>query len=86
MRRAAPDRGRHRWAKAAWGRSTGSGSPGARVRLHMDAFDPKELLACWCATGSARSARATVYRYLIKEDLAAFDLSALAGARSPASR
>jgi acetyl-CoA synthetase len=67
------------WAKAAWGKIYGQWLAGCAVFVYdMDAFDPKELLAVLARhrVGSF-CAPPTVYRYLIKEDLAVHDLSEL---------
>lgn len=67
------------WAKAMWGKIYGQWIAGCAVFTYdMDAFVPQNLLAkiskfkvtSFCAPP-------TIYRYIIKEDLTKFDLSAL---------
>jgi acetyl-CoA synthetase len=67
------------WAKAAWGKIYGQWLAGCAVFVYdMDAFVPKELLDVLVHHRvSSFCAPPTVFRYLIKEDLAARDFSAL---------
>ena len=67
------------WAKAMWGKIYGQWIAGAAVFVYdMDAFVPQKLLekvaefkvTSFCAPP-------TIYRYMIKEDLKKYDLSAL---------
>ncbi len=67
------------WAKAMWGKIYGQWIAGSAVFVYdMDAFVPEKLLAkvaqfkvtTFCAPP-------TIYRYMIKEDLKKYDLSAL---------
>ncbi len=67
------------WAKAMWGKIYGQWIAGAAVFVYdMDAFVPEKLLqkmadfhiTTFCAPP-------TIYRYMIKEDLKKYDLSAL---------
>jgi acetyl-CoA synthetase len=67
------------WAKAMWGKIYGQWIAGAAVFVYdMDAFVPEKLLtkvAQFHVTSFC--APPTIYRYMIKEDLKKYDLSAL---------
>ena len=67
------------WAKSAWGKIYGQWLAGAAVFVYdYDKFVPKDLLRVISDYGvTSFCAPPTVYRYLIKEDLAPYDLSRL---------
>jgi acetyl-CoA synthetase len=67
------------WAKAVWGKIYGQWLAGAAVFVYdYDKFVPKELLAVISRHRvTSFCAPPTIFRYLIKEALASFDLSAL---------
>ncbi|OPZ86049.1 MAG: Acetyl-coenzyme A synthetase [bacterium ADurb.Bin429] len=67
------------WAKAAWGKIYGQWLSGTAIMVYdFERFNPKDIMmviskyrvTTFCAPP-------TVYRFLIKEDLSAYDLSAL---------
>ena len=67
------------WAKAAWGKIYGQWICGSAVFVYdYTKFVPKELLAVIARHGvTSFCAPPTIYRFFIKEDLAAFDLTKL---------
>ncbi len=67
------------WAKSAWGKLYGQWLTGAAVFVYdYDKFVPKDLLRVVSEYGvTSFCAPPTIYRYLIKEDLAQYDLSRL---------
>ncbi|HEY5999234.1 MAG TPA: AMP-binding protein, partial [bacterium] len=67
------------WAKAAWGKIYGQWLCGAAVFVYdMDAFVARDLLTVLARHKvTSFCAPPTVFRYLIKEDLKAYDFSAL---------
>ncbi len=67
------------WAKAMWGKIYGQWIAGCAVFVYdMDAFVPQNLLKKISAFRvTSFCAPPTIYRYIIKEDLTKFDLSAL---------
>jgi acetyl-CoA synthetase len=67
------------WAKAAWGKIYGQWICGSAVMVYdYDKFVPKNLLSVLDRFGvTTFCAPPTIYRYLIKEDLSAFDFSKL---------
>lgn len=67
------------WAKAAWGKIYGQWICGSAVMVYdMDKFVPKRLLEVIARRGvTTFCAPPTILRYLIKEDLRAYDLSRL---------
>ena len=67
------------WAKAAWGKIYGQWLCQCAVFVYdYDRFDPKEMLAVIARHGvTSFCAPPTIYRFLIKEDLKACDLSKL---------
>jgi acetyl-CoA synthetase len=67
------------WAKSAWGKLYGQWLTGAAVFVYdYDKFVPKDLLRVISEYGvTSFCAPPTIYRYLIKEDLAQYDLSRL---------
>ncbi|MDD3212982.1 MAG: AMP-binding protein, partial [Eubacteriales bacterium] len=67
------------WAKAAWGKMYGQWICGATLFVYdFDRFIPADLLACLAKYHvTSFCAPPTVYRFLIKEDLSGYDLSAL---------
>lgn len=67
------------WAKSVWGKIYGQWLAGCAVFVYdYDKFVPKDLLKVTAEHGvTSFCAPPTVYRYLIKEDLAQYDLSKL---------
>jgi acetyl-CoA synthetase len=67
------------WAKAAWGKFYGQWLMGAAVFVYdHERFVPAELLRMMEVHGiTSFCAPPTVYRFLIREDMGSFDLSAL---------
>ena len=68
------------WGKAVWGKMYGQWIAGAAVFVYdfRGKFHPAELLSVMAREGvTSFCAPPTVYRFLIREDLAAFDLSKL---------
>jgi acetyl-CoA synthetase len=67
------------WAKAMWGKIYGQWIAGAAVFVYdMDAFVPEKLLSKVAKFKvTSFCAPPTIYRYMIKEDLKKYDLSAL---------
>ena len=67
------------WAKSVWGKIYGQWLGGSAVFVYdYDKFVPKDLLAVIARHGvTTFCAPPTIYRYLIKEDLAKVDLSRL---------
>ncbi len=67
------------WAKAAWGKLYGQWLCGAAVFTYdFDKFVPKNILEKMAQYGvTTFCAPPTIFRYLIKEDLSCYDLSAL---------
>ncbi len=67
------------WAKAVWGKIYGQWLVGAGVFVYdYDKFVPRDLLGAISRHKvTSFCAPPTIFRYLIKEDLASFDLSAL---------
>lgn len=67
------------WAKAVWGKIYGQWIAGASVFVYdYDKFNPKKLLSVLSHYGiTSFCAPPTVYRVLVKEDLARYDLSRL---------
>ncbi len=67
------------WAKAVWGKLYGQWLAGAAVFVYdYNKFIPKEMLSVISKYGvTSFCAPPTIYRFLIKEDLHAYDLSKL---------
>lgn len=67
------------WAKSAWGKIYGQWLSGSAVMTYdYDKFVPKDILAVIEKYGvTTFCAPPTIYRFLIKEDLAGYDLSRL---------
>ena len=67
------------WAKAGWGKLYGQWICGATLFVYdFDRFIAADLLACLAKYHVTNfCAPPTVYRFMIKEDMAAYDLSAL---------
>ncbi|HOV63455.1 MAG TPA: AMP-binding protein [Spirochaetia bacterium] len=67
------------WAKAMWGKIYGQWIAGCAVFVYdMDKFIPERLLEKIARFGvTSFCAPPTIYRYLIKEDISAYDLSKL---------
>lgn len=67
------------WAKASWGKLYGQWLSGSAVMVYdFDKFNAKNLLGVMAKYGvTTFCAPPTMYRYIIKEDLSAYDLSKL---------
>ncbi len=67
------------WAKAAWGKIYGQWICGTAIMVYdFDRFNPKDVMTILSKYGvTTFCAPPTVYRFLIKEDLSQYDLSAL---------